>query len=67
MPLPKGTRLLRVHIKARGISLREAARQLQEAPSRVHDWLNGTYPRDAARAAIELWSGGDVPASVWER
>lgn len=47
-----------------GGNLLEASFSLHVSPSRVHDWVNGTTPREETRDRIEKWSDGDVPAKT---
>jgi len=45
--------------------MREAAAQLGVTHVAVREWEAGSSPAPAYRAAIERWSSGGLPASMW--
>lgn len=60
-----GPRLKRFR-ETRGLSLREAARQLHVAHPALKDWEDETQtPSQPYRDAIEVWTEGDIKASEW--
>lgn len=65
MGMKTGTRLGRYR-KALGLSLREASRQLQASHQALMLWeSNEQTPSAPFRAAIEVWTGGDIKNTDW--
>ena len=57
---------LRAFRVARGLSLRESARQLHVKHPALKDWEDGVQtPAPAYRDAIEVWTRGDIRADAW--
>lgn len=64
-PLPPAQRL-RAFREARKITLRAAARQLRVAHPALSDWETGDQiPSPPYRAAIEVWTRGQIAADEW--
>ena len=62
---PAGVRL-RMFREQRGISLREASRQLHVAHDALKDWEDERQtPAPPYREAIEVWTGGAIRADQW--
>jgi transcriptional regulator with XRE-family HTH domain len=62
----EGQRKLVAFVEARGLSYAEAARQLSVTRAVFGEWISGSQrPRAEHRAAIEKWTGGEVPAGSW--
>lgn len=62
----KGARLLNRFLDTREISIRNAGAALSVTHVAVNDWRKGkAVPGDANKAAIERWTGGEVPFDSW--
>jgi transcriptional regulator with XRE-family HTH domain len=59
-------RQLRAFREARGLSLREAARQLHVVHPALKDWEDEHQsPSAPYRDAIEVWTHGAIPSACW--
>lgn len=62
----QGAELLESFLRDRGLPNAAAARAVEVSPVTLHHWLRGTIrPRGEKREAIEVWTGGVVPAESW--
>lgn len=62
----KGHALLAGFLKKNGINFAAAGRSLWVSRVTVHHWAEGVkVPCKTNRTAIEIWTGGIVPASSW--
>lgn len=61
-----GAGLLRDFLAKHGLSQRAAGAALYVEGPTIHDWVHcKKRPSARHRAAIEVWTGGEVPASSW--
>lgn len=61
-----GPSLLKSFRKRHGLTLRAASRALGVTHVAVLQWETGdNAPAMSFRAAIETWSGGEIPAASW--
>lgn len=64
----KGAELLASFISDRGLKNADAARAVRVSDVTVHHWIRGTIrPRAEKRDALEVWTGGAVPATAWSK
>ncbi len=62
-----GPELFAAFLEEHGITQLAASAAIGVSAPTVHDWIAETKrPRTHHRQAIEVWTGGEVPASSWE-
>lgn len=64
--LTLGGELFRTFVERHGLSQSAISRQLGISRQAIIDWLDGTKrPAADARAAIAVWTVGEVPPDSW--
>lgn len=62
--MPTWNALFRAHCERLGLNQLAVSHALKVAPSRVHGWWHGAYPREKMRKRMDRWSGGAIPADA---
>ncbi len=61
-----GPRILLAFLREHELTNVDCARALGISPVAIHHWMDGVQrPREPHRRAIEIWTRGHVPVSVW--